>query len=410
MPLDVISSYYRRDCHGCANSEPTIRLGNGLLALVGRIGGSIMLTRLYIDNFSCLVNFELELDETNVLLGPNGCGKTSVLKALSLLQKLITHSAKIDEVMSIGDLTRWQSRNEQRFELTLTINKNIYHYTLVIEHDRDRRRMRITKELLSHNDQPIFNFRDGNAQLYHDDYSRGPEYPFNWSYSGVGALNARPDNQKLTEFKRAISRFIIVSPCPPFFQAEARSEDDFLSLHMKNFVSWYRHVSQENMGGIRTLFEELEEAMPGFDSINLTESGENSRAMKIRFGGSDKNHKTIPFRLDELSDGQRLLVALYSLIHLSPSQTSLFLDEPDNYLALREVQPFLVKVDEQCGDTLAQAVILSHHPVTIDYMAGANGRWFYRDGGISPVRVSKEPEQVIDGLALSEVVARGWER
>lgn len=84
--LEVISSYYRRDCHGCANSEPTIRLGNGLLALVGCIGGSTMLTRLYIDNFLCLVNFELELDETNVMLGPNGCGKTSVLKALSLLQ------------------------------------------------------------------------------------------------------------------------------------------------------------------------------------------------------------------------------------------------------------------------------------------------------------------------------------
>ena len=105
-----------------------------------------------------------------------------------------------------------------------------------------------------------------------------------------------------------------------------------------------------------------------------------------------------------------LLVALYSLIHLAPSQTSLFLDEPDNYLALREIQPFLAKIEEQCGDTLAQAVILSHHPVTVDDMAGASGRWFYRDGGINPVRVSKEPEQVIDGLALSEIMARGWDR
>ena len=59
---------------------------------------------------------------------------------------------------------------------------------------------------------------------------------------------------------------------------------------------------------------------------------------------------------------------------------------------------------------MAQAVILSHHPVTIDYMAGASGRWFYRDGGINPVRVSTKPEQVVDGLALSEMVARGWER
>ena len=117
-------------------------------------------------------------DETNVLLGPNGCGKTSVLRALALLQQLITHSASIDGVMSMEDLTRWQRRNEQRFELNLTIQGNTYHYTLVVEHDRDRRRMRIIKELLTHNDRPIFDSTDSNAQLYHDNYTEGPRYRF----------------------------------------------------------------------------------------------------------------------------------------------------------------------------------------------------------------------------------------
>ncbi|MYF20467.1 MAG: hypothetical protein F4218_07625 [Synechococcus sp. SB0677_bin_5] len=54
----------------------------------------------------------------------------------------------------------------------MTLHESIYHYALVIEHDRDRRRMRIIKELSTHNDQLIFDFRDGNAQLYHDDYSQ----------------------------------------------------------------------------------------------------------------------------------------------------------------------------------------------------------------------------------------------
>ena len=50
----------------------------------------------------------------------------------------------------------------------------------------------------------------------------------------------------------------------------------------------------------------------------------------------------------------------------------------------------------------------SHHPVIIDYMAGANGRWFFRDGD-GPVRVSKEPKNTVDGLSLSEIIARRWE-
>ena len=101
---------------------------------------------------------------------------------------------------------------------------------------------------------------------------------------------------------------------------------------------------------------------------------------------------------------------MYCLVFLSKSRrTSLFLDEPDNYLAPREIQPWLAAVAEHCGDTLEQAVVVSHHPVTIDYMAGAKGRWFYRDGN-GPVRVSNEPQRTVDGISLSETVVRGWDR
>ena len=45
-----------------------------------------MLKRFYADNFRCLTNFELKLDEANVLLGANGTGKTSVLSVLRKIQ------------------------------------------------------------------------------------------------------------------------------------------------------------------------------------------------------------------------------------------------------------------------------------------------------------------------------------
>ena len=369
-----------------------------------------MLTRLYVDNFLCLTNFELTLNETNVLLGTNGSGKTSVLDALSRLQNLVARGAKIEEVLPATDMTLSQNRDEQRFELDLESGEDAYHYTLLIQHHRARRSLRIGEESLTHNDKLIFDFKEGEAQLYHDDYSEGRSYPFDWSRSGLGALNERRDNQKLTGFKRAISNFIIVGPCPPLFKPETRSEDEFLDWSMKNFVGWYRHAAQENMRGNAELFEALREAIPGFDSISLTESGENSRALKVDFRRSDDGLERVG--LSQLSDGQRMLVALYSLLYLSSGRgASLFLDEPDNYLALREIQPWLTAVDQACGgdNNLEQAVVVSHHPVTIDYMAGAKGRWFRRDG-IGPVRVSAEPDQRIEGLPLSELMARGWER
>ncbi len=36
-----------------------------------------MIKRLYVDNYKCLVNFELPLQDLTLLLGPNGVGKTS---------------------------------------------------------------------------------------------------------------------------------------------------------------------------------------------------------------------------------------------------------------------------------------------------------------------------------------------
>ena len=368
-----------------------------------------MLTRLYVDNFLCLVNFELALDDTNVLLGPNGSGKTSVLQVLQRIQALVARGARIDEAFPTRDLSLTQNRDTQRFELDLRIDGGVYRYVLGIEHERSRRRMRISEESLTHDDRRIFDFRGGNAQLYHDDYSEGPAYPFDWSRSGVGALNERPDNRKLTRFKRALASFVIASTCPPLFEPETRSEDDYLEPLMQNFVGWYRHAVQENMGAITELFRTLREALPGFDSISLTESGESARALKVAFRGPNDERRLVRYGFSQLSDGQRALIALYCLVFLPTKRSYLFLDEPDNYLALREVQPWLAAAAEQCGSTLEQVVVVSHHPVTIDYMAGAGGRWFYREG-IGPVRVCTEPDRTIDGLSLSETIARGWER
>ncbi|MCB9527489.1 MAG: ATP-binding protein [Myxococcales bacterium] len=116
-------------------------------------------------------------------------------------------------------------------------------------------------------------------------------------------------------------------------------------------------------------------------------------------------------RLDELSDGQRGLLALYALLHLTAGQGfSLFLDEPDNYIALPELQPWLLALSRACGDTLTQAVVCSHHPELIDYLGPESGLALEREpSGVTRVRplIDLVPG---DALKLSESIARGWTR
>ena len=88
---------------------------------------------------------------------------------------------------------------------------------------------------------------------------------------------------------------------------------------------------------------------------------------------------------------------------------TLFLDEPDNYLALTEIQPWLVGLADACGADVPQAVLCSHHPELIDYLGGDRGLVLKRESsGATVVRPASELA-VEGGLKLSEVIARGWE-
>ena len=379
-----------------------------------------MIRRFYADNFRCLINFELELDETNIVLGSNGSGKTSVFDALRGIRDLAVRGVRIEEAFPQRDLSCLRNGDGvQRFELELNVDQDIYEYTLSVAHNPDRRETCIRQEVLEHDKKPLFVYEKGIVQLYRDDYGKGLHYPFYGSRSAIGFLHAVPDNKRLVRFKTELANSIIASPCPPLFRSESSTETGagsvFLGPLMENFVEWYWSVAQENMGSMFRLFKELQDVLPGFDSLSMVKSGESARALKAEFHGRSDDKRLNRYGFGQLSDGQRALTALYSLLHLVEElqlaeghRRSLFIDEPDNYLSLREVQPWLAQVVGACGETLEQAVIVSHHPVTIDYLAGSRARWFSRDGE-GPVRVGDEPKFSADGLSISEAIARGAE-
>ena len=66
------------------------------------------------------------------------------------------------------------SRNEQRFEIETCLDDETYGYSLTVQHDLSLGKMRVWEETLEHEGRPIFEFKHGEAQLYHDDYVKGP--------------------------------------------------------------------------------------------------------------------------------------------------------------------------------------------------------------------------------------------
>ncbi len=372
-----------------------------------------MLQRLYVDNYKCLVNFDLRLQELSLLLGPNGVGKTSVLDVVFALRRLLDGSARITDAdaFSARTLTRWQKGWLQVFEIEVLLDPDRFTYRLEVDHDPSFRRPRIRLEKLVHQDErdkgPLFKFENGDVQLYRDDYSHGPLYSYNWSESALARVAPRNDNERLTRFLDFIRKIMVCSLYPPIFSAESKDEDPLLQRDTRNFADWYRHMVQERPDLLPEFTSTLQEIIHGYRGIRLEKVGQETRALMVVF---DEGGERYELRFDELSDGQRALIALYALIHLTADQGhTLFLDEPDNYVALPEIQPWLRELEDTCGETVPQAVISSHHPELIDYLGCENSYMLQREkSGVVTVR-KPEASPAEPGLKRSELIARGWD-
>ncbi|MHC5938321.1 AAA family ATPase [Nostoc sp.] len=367
-----------------------------------------MLKRIYIDNFRGLVNFEMNFDSINLFLGGNGSGKSTVFEALRRIQLFISGVAKVEVIFPFFDCTRWQTLPIQRFEIEIDGNNGNYKYELAIEHNRENSQVKY--ERLWYDNQPLLKFDMGEVQIFYDNHLVSPtKYPpFNWSESILPLFMANNDITKLTWFKQRMERFIIVQIIPSMIINGSQKEEVQLSPKMENFISWYRYISHDQ-GKVAELINVLKNVLDGFISFKFDQFGVGYTTLQLRFA-SVVNPTNI-YYFNELSDGQKVLIALYTLIYCTQSEDyTLCIDEPENFLALPEIQPWIIKLYDLCSDRKIQALLISHHPVLINYLlASPIGYWFERRSN-APVRVKpiSNEETENSGLPISELIARGW--
>jgi predicted ATPase len=366
-----------------------------------------MLKRIHANNYRCLVNFEMNLDKLTLLVGPNGGGKSTLFDLLYRIRQLIADNARVADVFPLADLTAWVTKNEQSFELDVQGKDGLFSYRLVISHNPGIKKQRVEQEQLLLDGKPLFESKQGEVQLYHDDHKTGPEYSSDWSVSALASIAPRPDNTKLTWFKEWVRKLFVLSLQPKAMTSVTEEESEWLDRDGTNFASWYRYISQEHQDRIFQLAEKLRGVIPGFQVFKLELAGKH-RILRVGFSGEDEDASPVYFDFERLSDGQRVMIVLYSLlIGLRGLGHTICLDEPENYLALPEIQPWLMELNDACGEGIPQAVLISHHPELIDYLGAECGQWVERDP-LGPTRVKPLPEPTGQVLKLSELIARGW--
>jgi hypothetical protein len=369
-----------------------------------------MITRLYVDNFRCLVNFEYKPAPLQLIFGDNGTGKSTALQVLGLLREFLTLGNTTEQTFLMGrTLTAWQTRPEQVFELDIDGNGGIYTYRLILAHDFVQGASKIKEEELRFDGQKVYFFGGEDVQLFRDDFSPGPVYPHETRRSGIAFIPERRDNQKLTWFRQRMNRVYFLAIDPLRMDDASFGEDPIPHFSLNNLASWYRHLAQDAPEKAAPLFESLSEVMVGFTGLKLTSEGERARLLRIGFKNPVDGQGDFLLRLSDLSPGQRCLIALFTVLHCAVlPDVTICIDEPDNFVALREIQPWVIQLQEQVEQQGSQCLLISHHPELIDLLAVQHGVRFTRTEN-GPVRVGPFDRSRTDGLSPSEVVARGWE-
>ncbi len=379
-----------------------------------------MLTRLYCDNFKCLVNFEFRPGSTQLLMGHNGAGKSTVFEVLELIRDFAARGETCEDRLVGHTRTRWQDLPDQRFELDVEGKSGIYNYELVVDESGRPLRPRVKKERLSLDGKPLYLFESGVVHLHNDHFQDRTQFEFFPRRSFLAEIESRVDNTKLMWFKSWLEKVLCVQVDPKRMRSEAEKEAIYPTPDLSNFAEWYRHLRQDNSVATDELRSSLQEVIDGFEGLDLKGPPSGTRVLQVAIGTGGQrsgSSSSIPsekrkppnYGFDELSDGQRALVGLYTLLHCAlTDHSTLCLDEPDNFIALHEIQPWLSRLADRAQETGSQVLIASHHPELLNQLATRNGVIIERDEA-GPTRVRPFAPPNDSTLTPAEIIARGWE-
>jgi ABC-type lipoprotein export system ATPase subunit len=365
-----------------------------------------VLTRILADNFRALVNFELRPGpgRLSLFLGENGCGKTSVLDVLGKLHDLIVLGSPTTALFAYTR-TKWETREVQRFELDFEVG-GTYRYVLEIQAPQGAQEQSLIRsESVTFAGGPLYRFSDGEVHLYYDDSSESPVFPFRADQSFLPNLEAGRTNRlgRLAGFKELVAGLRIFQPNPFAMDVVSKQDLPYLARNGANFPSFFDHLNDERPAVRTELEERLHEAIPGFRHFLFKRIGQDTKLLLAAFGDGD--HKG-ELSLAELSEGQRILALLYAaVLGLLHSGSVLCFDEPDNFVALPEIQPWLQLLRDTLEEHGGQALIISHHPEVMDYLALDEIWRFERPAG--PVIARRYEADGAADLKLSEIIARG---
>lgn len=321
-----------------------------------------MIERLYIQNFRCLDSLTLVFagNSSILIIGKNGAGKSTIRKALSILQTICRGSGRVDKLISPNDFAFGRTDRPIRFELEAKIGGRTFNYSVSFDWPETFREARILNESASVDGQNIFNRDQGQVDL-----ASGANFGLNWHVFALPVINERPPANSMQDLKTYLASLILIAPIPTMIRGFSDHSTTELHDDATNFASCLRGLLERKPAAYAKFAESIEAVMPDFSAIENTERGKDGQQLMVSFKNpNEESGLTVEF--DSLSDGEKCFF-LNAYIMASTAvgiPVVCMWDEPDNHLSLSEIGQFIASMRKTARGG-GQFIATSHHPETV---------------------------------------------
>lgn len=321
-----------------------------------------MIQRIYISHYRLFENFEINLKEKHsvLLIGRNGVGKSSLGRALGILQKIGRGSNRLKSLFGEEDYGRTDTSRPIRIELSVKIGSQVFEYTLAVELPDNFHESRVLEEQLAIGGESVFSRKLAEVSLS----KTASSFMVDWHLVALPVVQVRGTDNPIALFKDWLSKMIIISPNPSTMDGVSDENSLEPAFDCSNFASWFAGLLGEYPASYTVVEKYLKEVLPDFQDFQNKPISDVAKRLFVRFAGGNGQPLKLDFK--NLSDGEKCFFVCSVVLGANKFYGPVFClwDEPDNYLSLSEVG-HLVMALRRSFETSGQLLVTSHNPEAI---------------------------------------------
>ena len=326
--------------------------------------GTAPLQKVHIKNFLSLRDVDIPLKRLTVLVGPNACGKSNIIKALRLLKQMMIDE-ELPSVKTIQESLWAGEANQIAFGLQTALQESRIEYDLIIEANADNL---AAAETLSVNDVQLISTRNGKRWVRDEDRQTSIEYK-----SNKLAVRAVDDyrNKPITKaFAQSIQDWHIYDFRPDLIRRGlARLSSVEVSELREPETAEYSLTRGNRQPLSHDLWDWYHNDRERFESVNRSlQASMNLKIDQREINGDNQfcllGKHTRPIPLTSASDGTLRFLEYYILLNIPNPPSLIALEEPERNLhpdAIMAVADFLERL--AIG---SQVIITTHSSQLLD--------------------------------------------